>query len=402
MKGSRFILLLGLSGAAFAAEPAPQAPLVEAAPVTPALPTPTEPAPRSTPEVKIVWGEGLQVSDPAHGVKLKLGARVQVRANVLGQGGPPTLGLQVRRARIKLEASHAPTRTTLGIQLSFSAVEADPELPNPLRDAWIRVVPVKPLQIVVGQQKVPYNPERVRGSSGLILVDRSVANAELNLDRDIGILFQNDPQAVARWHFGIYGGEGRNQTMPSLDLLYVARASVAPFGRWDGEAEEGELSRDAAPGLVVGASVGFLDGSQRSRGTIGPFGVPGFHTVHGDVDLLFKVGGLEIWGEGLLRYSLEDELTGEVGGVTVTQRGNSAASGTGCVSYAFPRDIAVSGRFSTVVPLEDSAVTGITEGLVGVGWYPKGHAWKWQTDGGPLWTDGALGWQLRSQVQLTL
>ena len=58
---------------------------------------------------------------------------------------------------------------------------------SPLLSYYLEFDYLRDLTVRVGQYKIPFSRQRVISSGNQQMVDRSIANGEFNLDRDIGI-----------------------------------------------------------------------------------------------------------------------------------------------------------------------------------------------------------------------
>jgi hypothetical protein len=344
--------------------------------------------------VGVGLGRGVELRSAEDRFVLTVRGRVQLRASasVPGvEGDPADLAFQVRRARLVLRGALRDSDLDLYVQLGLAPQDLEPDLPVPIRDAAVTWSRLRDLQIRFGQMKVPFNRERVISSSALQLVDRSIANAELNLDRDVGLQLLSDDLfglgGRLRYHLGVFGGEGRNRWGPGPGLLYVGRVEVQPFGGFDDAYSEGDLTRDARPRLAVGGSVAFNHLSVRERSTHGAFFASGAHdSLSAQGDLMFKVRGLSLLGELLWRRSTpsrvepggsESDAGGATGGTSRSALGWMAQLG-----YALPAGAEVAVRFAEVRPLDGvvSSVETRREATAGASWYVRGHDLKVQAD----------------------
>ncbi len=296
------------------------------------------------------------------------------------------------------------------VQLGFAPGDLERDQPNPIRDAVITWLPTPSFGLRVGQTKVPFNRERVISSSALQLVDRSIVNAELNLDRDVGVqVFHNDLFGLdGRLGFqaGVFGGDGRNRLNRDVGLLYVARVQAQPTGRFDDAYSEADLVRSATPRLSFGAGVAYNQDAHRARSTHGNFFQldEGFDVLHVEADLAFKWAGFSLLAEMLWRRALADDVvTGTVDGQPVEERFGSALGVMVQAGFLFPRAFEIAARFSDIRPTHaGSAQPEERELLGGLGWYILDHNLKLQADYGVLFAgalDGATH-QARMQLQL--
>ena len=146
--------------------------------------------------LEVDFGRGVRLFSADKSFSLTLRGRVQLLASGSFRDDPEhprDLGFAVRRARLLITGDLPQHDLLLYLQLGLGPSDIEGELPVPLRDwvvAWTRL---PSLSLRAGQMKVPYSRERIMSSSALEFVDRTIVNAELNLDRDIGLqLYSND------------------------------------------------------------------------------------------------------------------------------------------------------------------------------------------------------------------
>lgn len=357
-------------------------------------PTPEEPAeaaPERPPTVQLEWGDGLRVRSDDGRFTLELRSRVQAQA-AFESAGPgetdPNIEFLIRRARVTFRGNLGDPSIQYYVQLSFAPRDMEPDLLIPLRDAQIAWLAHRDLAIRVGQMKVPFNRERVVSSSALQLVDRSIVNAELNLDRDIGVqLSSNDLFGlgdILSYQLGVFGGEGRLRLNEGTGLLYVARVEVQPFGEFDDDYSMADLEREERPRLSIGAGFAWNQESQRNRSTIGSFyQLGGFDYASFEADLMFKLAGFSLMAEVLWREATGvRERTGEVDGTMVTERSRNGIGWYVQAGYVFSREVPfeLAARFADIQPLGVSAMRPEREMTLGMSYYAIGHDLKVQLD----------------------
>lgn len=289
---------------------------------------------------------------------------------------------------------------------------------GPLLDWYVEFDHLRDLTVRVGQYRVPYNRQRVTSSANLELVDRSVANAEFTLDRDLGVdlrskdLFGLD---LLRYRAGVFIGEGHSaRTLEELSFLYVARLELLPFGGFD-DYVEADLKRLTRPRLAVGAAYAYLDEGKRNRGIIGSIPSDGGTTDTSNVtiDAMFKYAGFSatgayFWREGVRKPG---PLVDAGGMPILDPDGNPVAvedprDGHGYfaqVGFLVPRiPLGIVGRYSHLEPLGTTSLEPRRAAGGGLTYYVRRHPFKIQADYFRLWeghdfTDGAD--QVRVQLQ---
>jgi phosphate-selective porin OprO/OprP len=373
-----------------------------------------EPAPERPPTVQLEWGRGLTVRSDDGAFTLQVRGRVQAQA-AFGSAPPgvaePDIQFLIRRARLAFRGNLAMPTLQYYVQLSFAPRDMEPGLPIPLRDARLTWQVHRDLEIRIGQMKVPFNRQRVLSSSTLQLVDRSIVNAELTLDRDIGIYLRSTDLfglgGILEYQLGVFGGEGRLRLNDGTGLLYVARAEVQPLGEFEDDYSEADLSREERPRLSIGAGIGWNDDSQRVRGTTGDFfQLGGFDYLSFEVDVMFKFAGFSLLCELIYREATGlQERVGELDGVMVTERARNGIGWMVQAGYLFSREVPfeLAARFADIHPV--GAVTAIRpqrEMTLGMSYYFIGHSLKVQLDYGYLhferFEDGVHRVRLQTQA----
>lgn len=333
--------------------------------------------------------------------------RIQARAFAAQRaepGAPPDIGFQARRVRLVFLGDLADRDLQFYLQLGLAPDDLEPDRLIPLRDAVITWTGHRDVAVRLGQMKVNFSRERMISSSALQMVDRSMVNAELSLDRDVGVqLFSNDLFGLGErlaWQAGVYGGDGRNRTRLGSGLLYAVRLQLNPFGHFDDLFLEADLSRSPQPRLSLGLAGGLNQDTVRARSTHGAVLGRAADTRHAAADLLFKIAGLSVQSEVLYRdVSARDS---EPGPLPLSAVGAFVQAG-----YVLPSGVEVAGRWAAIEPVgPDAGAVGRTEGSGALGWYVQRHELKLQSDytvgrgaiGGL--TTGRLDHLARVQVQV--
>jgi phosphate-selective porin OprO/OprP len=282
------------------------------------------------PEAPITAKFGEGVTFRAGDVKLNVRGRVQVQAlSVFPTEGSVVArqnALMVRRARLTLKGEF-PWHLSMNLQLAFASQDMEADAPNVLRDFNVQWAPLRDLSFRLGQMKVPFDVQRVVSSSSLQFVDRSTATAELNLDRDVGLVAYSDDLFGLgdrlRYAVGVFGGDGRNRLGTNVGLLYAGRLRYSVFGKFD-DKFEGDPERSAKPRLAFGVGGARNVQTNRPRSTTGtPYTGAVFDYWHATGDLHFKWHGVSLLSELYWRQADEDSRTTLVKGATVTESSRS-------------------------------------------------------------------------------
>lgn len=382
----------------------------------PAVPPPTvaaehEPAWKAAVELgpsRWVPGKGIEFASKDGRFALQLRARVQFRYDIdnPGAAGKPTQQtLQVRRARLQLQGHVFGKHNKYYIQLGFSPRDQlagigdaeDAIRRTPLRDARLEFDYLRDFTIWTGQMKVPFSRQRVISSGNMNLVDRSIANDEFQIDRDVGI------QALSKdigglgllaYNAGVFLGEGRNVYKASdFGMLYVARFEVTPFGKFD-DYSEGDLERMKKPGLSIGGAYAYQDRAITDHGTWGDrFADGGTSNMHNiTADVMFKWKGLAFESAFHMRKTAKRKRGGAVddeGNPIATTLARDGVGWFAQLGYVVPKiPLEVVGRYGFVrntAGKKTSSLLFNDEAGGGINYYFAGHNLKLQLDYFRLW-----------------
>ena len=329
---------------------------------------------------------------------ITLRGRFMLRYSLLAHDEQRSHDLAVRRARLYMQGHVLRRDLQYMLHVAFANQDYDPISTNLIYDAYVQWVRWRDLKIRVGQQLVPFNRARVISSQNAELVDRSIVNAELNLDRDIGVkLFSND---LFGWggrlgyELFVGTGEGRNQLGADMGLLYVGRLQLNPMGAFD-DMIEGDLERHAWPKLSLAGNLAFNHSAVRQRSTTGTrYTLGSFDYLHAAVDLLFKWRGLSVMAEWLYRQADHDSNQGIEAGHDKTEYSRSGMGYFVQLGYVTPWKIGISGRYSqelAAAGTDPSLITQVSQTgreLIGaLSYYLAGHVLKLQADYAYLYGD---------------
>ncbi len=312
--------------------------------------------------VKKQKGFGLVDKDSTFSLKFQF--RIQNRAtyNSISPSDltSDSFEFRVRRLRMKFEGFVVDPRLTYYIQLSFSRGDMDwkgPEnsavnnSPNVVRDAVIFYNPTKDLKLGFGQTKLPGNRQRVVSSGDQQFYDRSIVNANFNIDRDFGFFAH-----LTKDHYALRGaltsGEGRNSLIsPNTGLAYTGRVEWLPFGRFtDGnDYVEGDLAREETPKLSLAATYSYNAKALREAGQLGNDLYETRSINNYSFDAVFKFNGWA-WYSEYANRSVIEPITINPSDNTKTRLILAGYGYMSQVSYLFKNNFEVAGRFASVVP----------------------------------------------------
>jgi hypothetical protein len=357
------------------------------------------------PKISFKPGKGLVVSSADDAFELGIKLRAQMLATAEADhadGGDNLSGMQIRRARLALQGHLFGTHNQYKMELAVAPRDAGTRnnavTTAPLLDWYMTFDYSKLATVVAGQYKVPFSRQRVVSSGSLQMVDRSIVQAEFNLDRNVGFDVRSTSlldQRVA-YYLGFYAGEGRNAfELRKQNLLYLARLELLPFGKFQSYVEA-DFER-TGPRVAIGVSYAYDKDSTRDQGPLGGApadeGLTSFHAL--EADFLIKAYGLSVTGEVFLRDGNRE------GGGAVDEMGNSIPveaprDGTGFfgqAGYLLPRSaFEITARYGAIRPASGATTLPERHELgAGVGYYFAQHSFKLQADYFRLWDGGAIG-----------
>ncbi|MEJ8801120.1 porin [Pontibacter sp. H249] len=341
------------------------------------------------------FGKGLQFIAADSSFSVKMGARFQV----LYQGAPnPTTNnwddrFLIRRARLKFDGFAYSPKLEYKIELGLSNSDIGNDNPavsnnadNIILDAVAKWNFAPNLTLWVGQTKLPGNRERVVSSQKLQFVDRSLLNAQFNLDRDAGLQLHHEHRlgnVLFREIGSISMGEGRDITVNNAGGYdYTARIEILPLGEFEGEGDYvgGDIEREQTPKISIAATYDFNDNASRARGQLGDFlsNQRDLNTVF--VDAMFKYRGFSAMAEYANRKAPEGPVVartdeGDIEETFVTGNALNIQAG-----YLLPTNWEIAGRYTTFNPATATGLEQQEQYTLGLSKYIVGHSLKVQSD----------------------
>lgn len=392
------LLALGL-----AADPSPPPP---AGPVPKGDAEARAPAPLDAAQTQWRPGTGLEVKSADGRYSLQFGLFAQLLATVVSPpAADPSVDLVFRRARIILGGNVFTPHILYKVQLTASPVELGWQggviHRSPILDWYFTLDRLRDATFVVGQYKVPYNHQRMLRVTGMQFVDRSGANNEFTMDRDIGVdVRSRDVGGLGhlRYYVGAYLGNGialHGPTDPGL--AYVGRVEVLPLGSYD-DLEEADHDRSPRPRLLVGGAFAYIDRDPHDNHAFGgkiPADGGKTSTLNATADLQLRWAGASLESAFFWR-----EATRRTGGGAVDAMGNRVPTVAprngmgwfGQAGYLLPRlPLELGMRYGQVIAQGDAVQTSLVDQdeLGGVlNCYFARHLLKLQLDYLRLWHVG--------------
>ena len=198
------------------------------------------------------YGKGLGMTSADSLFQLNIRFRMQNRASYLeNTEGEGAYEAHIRRLRLRLDGYVGNPKFQYALQLSFApgdvgSVEEGKNL-NIIRDAVVSYNPNKNWSFLFGQTKLPGNRQRVNSSGSLQLTDRSINNANFNIDRDFGFqvnyLQSKKDQFSYNIKTALSSGNGRNWSGKDNNIALTGKVELFPFGTFKkgGEYFEGDI-----------------------------------------------------------------------------------------------------------------------------------------------------------------
>ena len=396
-----FLILFGIMNPVFADE----IPISETPDLESSSPTTLAKEEKENTSIPPHWitsklGEGVTITSDDGQSLVNLRVRAQVRATqsiVPEDRSEDNTSFTVRRARLAIKGKVKGDDWLYYVQLGFSNQDMEKDRPVPLRDAAITYNGWDSIKFSFGQMKVPFNRQRLNSSSALQMVDRSIVNSELTLDRDVGIqAYSNDFFGLTKYvgiNIGLFGGDGKNRTASGNGNLIVGKISFYPFGNFlssklagvsNDMLSEGDFSRYKTPKIAISFGAGRNKNTKRSLSTFGEvYEFARFDYTHGLAEIFIKWNGWTFSTEFISRKAnlpyQEKEL---VTGVIQREYSRSAYGFYTQLSYLFENNWEIASRYGqyTAWGETDPRMKYSREVGAGLSYYFSKHNLKWQID----------------------
>lgn len=228
---------------------------------------------------QLILSDGVQFIDTQAGFRMRLGFRIQSRLTYQESNVEDNdlADFQVRRMRLRLEGETGLPDFQYNLQFSLTRQDQDWDtlgVPNLLRDANVTWNWAPNHQLIFGLRKLPGNRQRVISSGAQELVDRSLVNAALNIDRDLGVQSWHQwavQEQIIRLRLALTNGEGRGQDNYQRGLARTMRVEWLPWGQFGNQGDyfEGDLFFESQPKLSIGWVTHHNPQARRLGGQIG-------------------------------------------------------------------------------------------------------------------------------------
>lgn len=341
------------------------------------------------------YGNGLGITSPDSLYQVNIRFRMQNRISYNhNDGEEDNIDGQIRRLRLRFDGYIGDPKFGYSMQLSFAAGDVgkaeEGKNTNIIRDAMIFYYPNKHWSLGFGQTKLPGNRQRVNSSGALQLTDRSINNADFNIDRDFGFQVLYNKRNQEKFSYILRGaistGEGRNWTnFKDTGLAYTGKVELFPLGEFTkgGSNYEGDLVHEQTPKLMLSGAYSYNDRAHRTAGMLGD-DIAGGGTAN--IKSLFLDAMLKYRGWNLM-YSYMNRNSDNVLFYTPADISdfNYIYNGEGMDfqgSYTFPKHWEVIGRYSTQTVDKDifEFTPNTNQYTLGLTKYIWEHAFKLQAE----------------------
>lgn len=340
------------------------------------------------------FGKGIGITSPDSLYQLNIRFRMQNRVTYIENDGEnPAYDGQIRRLRLRFDGYVGNPKFLYAVQLSFAPGDVgeikEGENINIIRDAVVFYRPNKHWNISFGQTKLPGNRQRVNSSGGLQLTDRSINNAKFTIDRDFGFQLHqlNEFKNKFSYNFktALSTGEGRNSTeKPDDGIAATGKIELFPLGSFtkDGTYFEGDIIREKKPKLMLSGAFQQNNHSRRTQGQLGNDLFESRTTKSLLLDAMFKYNGWAAMSSYMSRTSNDNAVTFNPDDVTQKSYVFVGEGFDYQLSYVFPTNYEVIGRFSTQKVAEDiqEFTPNTKQYSIGVTKYIWEHTFKLQTE----------------------
>ena len=364
------------------------------------------------------YGKGVGLTSPDSLFQFNIRFRMQNRLTYLAnEDEEPAYEALIRRLRLRFDGYVGDPKIVYVIQLSFAPGDVgtleDGGNLNVIRDAIVFYRPNKHWNIGFGQTKLPGNRQRVNSSGALQLTDRSINNANFTIDRDFGlqVYYLNEYKDKLSYNVktAISTGEGRNWTQePDNGLAFTGKMELFPFGTFknDGTLYEGDIKREDKPKLMLSGVYHYNQKARRTFGTLGDNLFESRDLKSLLLDAMFKYDGWAFQTAYMNRHA-KNPITINPEDVTEQEFVFTGDGFDAQLSYIFPSNYELIGRFSTQKPHQD--IEDLTpkskQYSFGVTKYIWEHALKIQAEVTNTHFDyidnsNASNWYVRFQVEI--
>lgn len=324
---------------------------------------------------------------------------------------------EIRRFRTVFNGNLFGAKNKYFLQLALAPREMDVRdgvvHATPVYDAYLQFEQLRDLTLRVGQYRVMYTRERNIADVNPLLIDRSLANGEFNVDRDIGLDIRSDDLGgikKLRYYAGVFLGEGRDlNKFTDSGFMYVGRFDVLPLGLFD-DYEASDVWRLRKFRMSFGVAFAYNDRAKKDKGVLGAPPPDGGTTNYQNAtaDLMLKYAGWSLeagymWRQGKRNPGDAVDETGAKVSVQAARNGHGWLAQT---AFLIPRTrLEPAFRYSGVRGIGLTSMPDRDEVGGGLNYYFFGHNLKLQVDYFRSFEPGKLDMGsdlLRLQIQAAL
>lgn len=370
-------------------------------------------------------GTGLVVESKDGDFMIAPRLRIQFRDELELTEEETTNVFGIRRARIQFKGHVFGENNKYKAEFAFSPKDLSMKdgVPHrtPLLTWYTEHTHLRDLSIRVGQYKLLYSRQRVVSSGDQEFVDRTLAQGEFNLDRDIGFhLFSKDLFGLdrLRYYTGFTIAEGRDSWESEVianeagdatpSWQYLGRVEFLPFGGFK-DYSEVDFKRLNKFRLSLGAAYAHTANGDRDQGYLGDAFTDGGTVTYENVtaDAMIKWAGWCAFTEFFYRTGNRSDGALGPGAATpddvyLTRNG---MGGSVQLGYLIPKaPVGLGARYSGLgrggLAARDSSIVDEHELGGTIGYFIAGHPLKIQGDYFHIWSDEAETQADRIRVQM--
>lgn len=334
--------------------------------------------------------KGIQYTSPDSLFYTNFRFRMQNRLkfnNVLDGTSNNSIEARIRRLRLRMDGYIYTPKISYSVQLAFTRGDQDFDdtgMANIVRDAVIFYNFTDDFYVSFGQNKLPGNRQRVTSSGSQQFSDRSIVNANFNIDRDFGLTLHYTKRLgnmPINAKAAISTGEGRVAVTTDDGLAYTGRVEFLPLGDFknSGDYSEGDLEFEESPKLSIGGGYSYNDRTTRQGGQTGKFVANPFTLKTTFLDAIFKYRGFAYQAE-YMRRDVDDPFNKTIGD---NPEDIHAMKGWGLnqqSSYLLNKGYEIAGRYTYIKPHEQLKAVEAQLDIIELGLtkYMKAHRLKFQ------------------------
>lgn len=340
--------------------------------------------------------------------KMKAEIRLQFRASTPFDDNPTSIAsleqanttdLALNRARLKFEGHAYKPELRYKVEYDFKN--------STLLDGRLTYWFSEQLGVRLGRYKVHFNPERVRSSKDLQVVDRSIVNHYFTLDRQQGVSLLGrlgkNTAFDSNYSFEVFNGDGREGNNSDDNLLTVVRYQWNTLGGKI-ESSMGDFKFRQKPALNMAFSAANNTSPYTAFSSSGGKQLPGYPTgVNGEytvqqwlLDMNYKYHGFSLLAE----YH-EKEITDKPANTSNKLSGVLVNTGffPHVIFESVPRNIELALRYASVDASELNN-NKMNEYTAAANWFFNGHRNKITFDAGSYTVDEQVNTQHNSATEM--